>query len=116
MREGIHYALTQVRRFHRGPDDEPVVLAVDAPDIVAPGQPWSVTVSSRDDRLAVRTEVVAESSDSLEQSATLSNQGGGRYAHTFAGLSPGLHTVRTCARGQADSVTAHILAWDDADD
>jgi hypothetical protein len=125
VREGIRYALTQVRRFHRGPG-ETRGLAVDVAEVLPPGAAWRVTVTADagDDRLVVRSTVANDVGDVGDvgnvgggggPAATLANEGGGRYSHRFPGLEPGLYTVVTRVVGRSDAITSHVLVWDDRD-
>ncbi|HET8658790.1 MAG TPA: hypothetical protein VFM55_07300 [Micromonosporaceae bacterium] len=110
VREGVKFALTQQRRFHRGPVDA-VAFGVDGPETVPAGSSWTVTVMSPDDGLALSTKVTSALEPGPSPSATLANLGGGRYAHTFPGLPAGLYEVSTTAAGTTQAVTTYLTVW-----
>jgi hypothetical protein len=113
VREGITYALTRVRTFHRGPQVETGAFGVSLPEAVPAGRPWRVNVTAADDRLAL-TAAVTDAMSGAEvtgmRQVTLANQGGGRYGFTFAGLAPGLYEV-VVSDPDSTAVTSHLIVW-----
>jgi hypothetical protein len=117
VREGIAYALTWVRRFHRAARDQTGAFGVDLPETVPAGCPWTVEVTADDDRLAVTatiTDTLPTGGVPQVRPVTLVNQGGGRYGFRFAGLPPGLYEVAVSDPG-TQPVTSHLIVWEDED-
>jgi hypothetical protein len=112
VREGISFALTQVRKFHRGPEED-LALRVASPEVVMAGEPWQVEVSSMDDRLAVRARLADAFANEPVRTVTLANRGGGRYTHDFAGLPAGAYSLAVSTYGLSQPVTSHVLVWED---
>jgi hypothetical protein len=114
VREGIEFALTQVRRFHRGPSD-PRAFGVEIPEMVQAGEPFVVNATSASDELALTVTVTDAYATGSQPAVTMVNRGQGRYTRAVEGLAPGLYEVTVAARGGGQSVTTHLLVWDGQD-
>ncbi|MFG1723135.1 esterase/lipase family protein [Micromonospora chalcea] len=114
VREGIEFALTQVRRFHRGPND-PKAFGVQVPEMVPPGQPFEVSATAASEELALAVTIADAYATGSPSAVTMVNRGHGRYTHAVEGLPPGLYQVTVAPRGGGQPVTTHLLVWDGQD-
>ncbi|MEU8071484.1 MULTISPECIES: hypothetical protein [unclassified Micromonospora] len=114
VREGIEFALTQIRRFHRGPSD-PRAFGVRVPEMVSPGEPLTVTVTADSDELALAVTITDAYATAAPPAVTMANRGQGRYTRAVGGLPPGLYEVAVAPRGGGQPVTRHVMVWDGQD-
>ncbi|MDQ0944046.1 hypothetical protein [Streptomyces sp. V1I1] len=122
VRDALWNLLAPEPAYHRGPEDEPVRLGVDAPDFVAADGTYELTATvppdaPGGDELALRA-TLRPADGGLESRRTLRNHGEGQYSVTFPGpLNPGPYRVTVEAAGRPDSaVTALLLAGDHESD
>ncbi|WFB09942.1 hypothetical protein LRS74_25050 [Streptomyces sp. LX-29] len=116
VRDALWGWLAPEPRYHRGPEADAVHLAVRAPELVAPGEPYEIEATVPDtlpgfDALALRatlTPAAATNGDGPRR--PLRHLGGGRYATSFRGLAEGPYrAVVDTLGGHRDAVTALLL-------
>ncbi|MER5865555.1 hypothetical protein [Kitasatospora sp. NPDC002040] len=114
VRDELWGLLGPERPTHRGEHGD-VELAVSAPDLVDPGEPYPVTVSTGRDDLAVTVTLTAVGGGAAVR-RTMGNRGGGRYGTVFERPAPGAYRAVAAAEGYTDSaVTSLVLVGGEAD-
>jgi hypothetical protein len=90
-------------------------LGIDAPTLTAAGDDLPVTVTSKDDTLALTAIVTPhDSRDVIAQKDLLTNLGDGRYGARFANLPEGTYqiTVKSAVEGQTvEPVSTLAIVW-----
>ncbi|WP_026129363.1 esterase/lipase family protein [Nocardiopsis prasina] len=115
VRDQIWTCLTAKDKDYRGVGRNN--LGVDAPDVLAPSEPFTLEACAEDDDLRVAATVTPV--DANEDDAAprpLRNLGGGRYGATYNNLAPGAYRVRTHLRSDRRSAVTHLLLVTDTKD